>query len=138
MRAGEFVFVDSGAWIALALQLDPLHDRARLIWEDLSRSGAAVRTSIPVVLETFTFLERNARRDVALAWQASLGTLTRFSLVECSTVDLAHAWAYFRRRNLHGLSAVDAASFVIMTRLKIRHAFAFDHHFAAAGFSLVG
>ena len=29
MRAGEAVFVDSGAWIALALTRDPLHGRAR-------------------------------------------------------------------------------------------------------------
>lgn len=36
------------------------------------------------------------------------------------------------------LSAVDAVSFVLMRRERIRTAFAFDHHFAAAGFRLVG
>jgi hypothetical protein len=29
---------------------------------------AKLHTSVPVVIETFTFLERNADRDVALAW----------------------------------------------------------------------
>ena len=33
MRQGETVFVDSGAWIALALSRDPLHARAREQWE---------------------------------------------------------------------------------------------------------
>jgi hypothetical protein len=36
--------------------------------------GEAMRinTSVPVVLETFTFLDRNAARPVALAWKDSL------------------------------------------------------------------
>lgn len=36
------------------------------------------------------------------------------------------------------LSAVDATSFAIMEREGIRRAFAFDHHFAAVGFLMVG
>ena len=35
-------------------------------------------------------------------------------------------------------SAVDATSFVLMRRRQIKNAFAFDHHFASAGFQLVG
>lgn len=68
MRPGERVFVDSGAWIALALSRDPLHGRAREQWEALRSAGAKLHTSVPVVIETFTFLERNANRDVALVW----------------------------------------------------------------------
>jgi predicted nucleic acid-binding protein len=48
------------------------------------------------------------------------------------------AWAYFTRQDLHKLSGVDATSFVLMTRRRIRRAFAFDHHFAAVGFRMVG
>ena len=36
------------------------------------------------------------------------------------------------------LSAVDATSFVLMSHEKIRTAFTFDHHFATAGFHLIG
>lgn len=35
MREGEPVFVDTGAWIALALSRDPLHARAVELWESL-------------------------------------------------------------------------------------------------------
>jgi len=61
MRHGEAVFVDSGAWIALALSRDPLHSQAREQWDVLQRAGAKLHTSVPVVIETFTFLERNAK-----------------------------------------------------------------------------
>jgi predicted nucleic acid-binding protein len=55
----------------------------------------------------------------------------------CTAADVTAAWEYFRRADLHKLSAVDATSFVIMARHGISTAFAFDHHFATAGFRLV-
>ena len=45
---------------------------------------------------------------------------------------------YFERTDLHKLSAVDAVSFVLMAERRIRVAFAFDSHFATAGFRVVG
>ena len=50
---------------------------------------------------------------------------------------MEQSWEYFRRSNLYKLSAVDATSFVIMRRVRIRFAYTFDHHFAVAGFRLV-
>ena len=58
IRIGERAFVDSGAWIALAVARDPLHERARETWDELLRVGARLLTSTAVVLETFTYLDR--------------------------------------------------------------------------------
>lgn len=138
MRQGEAVFVDSGAWIALALSRDPLHAQAREQWDMLREAGAKLHTSVPVVIETFTFLERNAHRDVALAWKGSIYEPGMVKILACELRDLEQSWEYFRRADLHKLSAVDASSFVIMKRARIRLAFAFDHHFAVAGYRLVG
>jgi predicted nucleic acid-binding protein len=138
MRQGEAVFVDTGAWIALALTRDPLHERAVSLWEDVLTHGARLHTSVPVVLETFTFLERHDARDTALLWKDGLATVPRLKIQECTVADVERGWSYFRRKDLHRLSAVDATSFVLMTRAKIRIAFTFDHHFAAAGFRMVG
>ncbi len=137
MRQREAAFVDSGAWIALALSRDPLHLKAREQWEMLQGNGAKLNTSIPVVIETFTFLERNANRDVALAWKNSIYAPGTVKVLPCELRDLAQCWEYFRRSDLHKLSAVDATSFTIMKRARIRLAFAFDYHFAVAGFRLV-
>jgi predicted nucleic acid-binding protein len=137
-RREDGVFVDTGAWIALAITADPLFSRAEEAWSELLRTGARLYTSVPVVIETFTFLERNAARDVAIAWKDSLARIPFLKVLECGTRELASAWHYFERRDLHKLSAVDATSFVLMTRHKIRRVFAFDHHFAKVGFQLVG
>ena len=132
------VFVDTGAWIALALTADPHHARARESWSELSSHGTRLFTSVPVVLETFTFLDRNATRQVALAWSQTLSEVKFLKTLDCTTKDVAKAWTYFARRDFHKLSAVDATSFVLMTREKIRAAFTFDHHFATAGFQIIG
>jgi uncharacterized protein len=137
MRQAQAVFADSGAWIALALARDPLHAQAREQWERLQGAGARLHTSVPVVIETFTFLDRNANRDVALAWKESIYTPGVVKILACELRDLEHAWGYFRRADLHKLSAVDATSFAIMKRARIRMAYTFDHHFAAVGFRLV-
>jgi len=137
MRQGEAVFVDSGAWIALALSRDPLHPQAREQWDLLHGVGAKVHTSVPVVIETFTFLDRNANRDVAMTWKESIYKSGVAKILSCELRDLEQAWGYFRRADLHKLSAVDATSFAIMKRARIRLAYTFDHHFAAVGFRLV-
>jgi predicted nucleic acid-binding protein len=138
VRQAEHVFVDSGAWIALALSRDPLHDRARDTWHRLNAAGARLHTSVPVVLETFTFLERNAAREAAVAWKTSLAGVKRLQILPCTTKELDAAWQYFDRPDLHKLSATDAVSFVLMTQRKITKAFTFDAHFATAGFKIVG
>jgi predicted nucleic acid-binding protein len=137
MRQREAAFVDSGAWIALALSRDPLHSRALEQWNDLQRLGAKLHTSVPIVIESFTFLERNANRDVALAWKDAIYAPGTVKILPCELRGLEQAWPYFRRRDLHKLSAVDATSFAIMRRARIRVAFAFDHHFTMAGFRQV-
>lgn len=91
-------------------------------------------TSVSVVLETFTFLDRQTMRDVAIEWRHSLTTIPRLHVWPVTPRDLADAWVFFDRADLHKLSAVEAVGFVLMRRAKIRFAFAFDHHFATAGF----
>jgi predicted nucleic acid-binding protein len=121
----------------LALSRDPLHPQARDQWEALRSAAAKLHTSVPVVIETFTFLERNTNRDVAIAWKDSIYEPGTVKILPCTLADLEQSWDYFRRSELHKLSAVDATSFAIMARARIRLAFAFDRHFSVAGFRLV-
>ena len=137
IRAGERVFVDTGGWIALAERSDPYHERARRAWEMLSESGARIFTSVAVVLETFTFLDRRGSRELALRWRESLSTVGRFEVLGCGASDVDESWSYFDRKDLHKLSLVDAMTFVLMRRNRIRVALAFDTHFVVAGFRLV-
>lgn len=136
IRAGERVFVDTGAWIALAVVRDPMHERAKEIWRTLGEAGARPLSSVPVALETYTFLQRKIAPELAERWWRSLERVKFLEILECSPADLAAAMKQFARKDLHKLSVVDATSFVIMRKHKIRVAFAFDTHFAVAGYRL--
>ena len=138
MRQGEDVFVDTGAWIALALTRDPYHQAAVSHWQLLAESRAKLSTSIPVVIETFTFLQRNANLMVANLWRDRYASDIPVRLLECQARDLSESWSLFQQQKFHKLSAVDATSFTLMKRYKIRRAFSFDYHFAIAGFKPVG
>jgi len=72
------------------------------------------------------------------AWKASIYEPDVVEILACEPHDLQQSWQYFRRKELHKLSAVDATTFAIMKRARIRLAFAFDRHFSVAGFRLAG
>jgi predicted nucleic acid-binding protein len=74
---------------------------------------------------------------VALTWKESIYKPGIVNVLPCQLRDLEQSWEFFRRADLHKLSAVDATSFAIMRRTRIRLAYTFDHHFAVVGFRLV-
>lgn len=137
IKPGELVFVDTGAWIALAVLSDPLHERARRGWERVLESGGKVRTSVPVVLETFTYLDRKGSRALATQWRERLEEVPRFEIFSATAIDLSKAWEWLGRPQFNRLGLVDATSFVLMRKERIKWALAFDVHFATAGFRCV-
>ena len=59
----------------------------------------------------------------------------RFRAMPGMTDDLdADAWRWLRRHDERPYSYVDATSFALMRKLRLRQALAFDGDFAAAGF----
>ena len=136
IRAGERVFVDTGAWIALAIASDSFHERARSAWSALERSGARLFTSTAVVLETFTYLDRKGSRELATRWLDAIEHVKPLTILDFTGSDVRSARRHLERRDLHKLGLVDAISFFLMQRQRIRVAFAFDTHFAMAGFRL--
>lgn len=137
IKSGEKVFVDTGAWIALAVVADPLHERALAAWREVLSSGAKLRTSVPVVLETFTYLDRKGSRGLATQWRERLDEVPRFEIYSATAADLVSAWGWLARPQFNRLGLVDATSFVLMRREHIKLALAFDVHFATAGFRCV-
>ena len=103
----------------------------------LLEAGARPFVSVPVLLESFTFLQRKVSQEVAARWWDSLDEVKFLERIECEPSELRAAMKFFARRDLHKLSLVDATSFVLMKKHKLRAAFAFDTHFSTAGFRLV-
>lgn len=124
-------FVDTSYWVALQAARDDHHREAASLWRD--RRDPLVTTN-NVLGETWTFLRRAGNHRLATGFLDRALTL-RFLVIHHIDERLeAEAWRWLRRRDEREYSFVDATSFAIMRRLRIREALAFGGDFAAAGF----
>jgi predicted nucleic acid-binding protein len=128
------VFVDTGAWFAVQATDDAEHALARTTLPLLFDRCRSLVTSNAVVGETYTLLRltrgyREAKRFLEkLAHSRKLERIFVTEAIENQAYDL------LERFSDHPFSFVDATSFALMRQHRIRHAFAFDSHFATAGF----
>lgn len=124
------IFVDTGAWFAVAVRDDPDHGEA-MRW--LRTNHSPLVTTDYIVAETATLLRmrdktpRGHRLATRVATSLPRGEATLLEKV--TEEDLERALSVFRTYRDHLFSFVDCASFVVMERLGIQVAFAFDRHF---------
>jgi hypothetical protein len=128
------VFVDTGAWFAIQVTDDTHHRTASAALPILIDASQSLVTSNLVMGETYTLLRicsgyREARRFLETIGKSSrLERLFITEDLERRAYEILHQYAD------HPFSFVDATSFALMRQQRIRHAFAFDSHFATAGF----
>lgn len=128
------VFVDTGGFFALAVTDDDNHDRARSLFEQAHSEGWRLVTTNAVVTETYALFLARARdgRTKAIEFLDALGKAgVRTERVRAR--DEAGAVALVRAHRDKTYSLCDAQSFVLMGRLRIREAIAFDRHFREYG-----
>jgi predicted nucleic acid-binding protein len=128
------VFVDTGGFVALVVPQDANHPRARELFEQSEADRWVLNTSNTVVVETYSALLARARdrRNAALKFIDSLsGTAIKVERVRLK--DEVRALDLVRKHKDKLYSLCDAQSFVVMERLGIREAIAFDRHFRDYG-----
>jgi uncharacterized protein len=124
------IFVDTGAWFASIVPTDSDHESATR-W--LSQNAEPLLTTDYVVDETLTLLQRRGEisRARMMGEQFFNGALaTIYYLTEA---DIAQAWETFRRFADKEWSFTDCTSKIVIEKLKLKHAFAFDQHFRQFG-----
>jgi predicted nucleic acid-binding protein len=84
--------------------------------------------------ETWTYLRRRAGHASAVDFLDAVERSPRLRIVHVATELEDDALRWLRRHDEREYSFVDATSFAVMRSLRIRHVFAFDGDFSAAGF----
>jgi predicted nucleic acid-binding protein len=131
------VFVDTGAWYALQVSDDEWHAGAVAALRELVASRHPLVTTNQVVGETYTLLRVTCGHAVAVTFLDRLEESRRVERVFVTTELESRAYRLLRQYADQDFSFVDATSFAVMRVERIRHAFAFDQHFAAAGFTRI-
>lgn len=124
-------FADTSFWYAYQERRDVRHEVARAI---VRRGVGRVLTTNHVVGETWTLLRRRAGHNQAVGFLDRLAHLPEIETVHVDEEVEDEAWRWLRSRSEREFSFVDATSFAIMRRRRIREALAFDGDFNAAGF----
>lgn len=124
-------FVDTSFWVALFFARDNHHADARVLWDQ--RRGALLTTN-HILGETWTFLRRRRSHTDALRAVEAIRASRSVSLIRVRQDIEDDAWDWLRRHDDREYSFVDASSFAVMHRRRLRDAFAFDGDFTAAGF----
>lgn len=124
-------FVDTSFWIALMSARDRNHADARA----LAEAGLGpLLTSNHVLGETWTFVRRRHGHDQAVAAVRRLRDVPSLTILHADAEVEDDAWRWLARRDEREYSFVDATSFAVMRRRRMREALAFDGDFSAAGF----
>ena len=124
-------FADTSFWFGLQERRDARHEAARAI---VKRGVGKVVTTNHVIGETWTLLRRRSGHEAAVGFLDRLLTLPDVQIVHVDEPTEAEAWRWLRARSEREYSFVDATSFAVMRRRRIREALAFDGDFNAAGF----
>ena len=125
-------FVDTSFWIAEAIARDSRNADAVALADRL-RDAPAVTSNL-VLGEVWTLLSNRLGHFHAVRWLDRFGNEVAVCIERVDAELEAEAWEWLRRRDERPYSFVDATSFALMRKLRIREALAFDGDFAAAGF----
>lgn len=131
------IFVDTGAWIALNDRGDQYHSAAVGHYQQLLRDRRPLVTTNLVIAEAYITIRRAGGYQPAIRFLDSLRQSSRLTRIYSDVALEAEAEKILRRYADHDFSLADAVSFVVMQQRGITEAFAFDRHFATAGFVVV-
>ena len=115
---------------ALRLRRDANHPVAVRLWTP----GSPILTTNQVVGETWTFLRRRDGHPAAVAFLDAVESTDWLTVVHVAEAIEREARVWLRRHDERVYSFVDATSFAVMRRERLREALAFDGDFSAAGF----
>ena len=124
------IFVDTGAWFARFVPTDPDHPAAK-VW--LDRNTSPLITTDYIVDELLTLLKVRGEYQRALEIGPNLFGAAVCDLEWVTPADVDEAWRVFSSYHDKEWSFTDCVSRVVMQRLGITTAFAFDKHFREFG-----
>ena len=126
------VFVDNSGFLGLLVAQDACHDRARALFEQAKSERWPLVTTNAVMFESYSLVRTRDRRRSAIS---SLDVVERdqIRVERVRKRDEGQAIALVRAHEDKTYSLCGARSFVVMERLRISEAIAFDRHLREYG-----
>ena len=130
----ENVFIDTGAWVALADRDDDCHRQAASVYPSLLKSCKALVTSNLVVAEAYVLLLHALGHTEAVSFLEKIHASPRILKIYSNEEIESNAKDILMKYTDQDFCYTDAVSFSIMRMQRIEKVFCFDKHFLTAGF----
>ena len=135
----SLVFVDTGAWLALAVRRDQYHDAAASYYNRLSDNRTRLLTTNYVLLETYTRIRYDDGHRQAVQFYRIIERAQTQGILQVQWVSRQiheTAWGIFERFDDQLFSLVDCTSFAVAREADVHCVFGFDRGFSTMGFLL--
>ncbi len=133
----DTLFVDTGAWYALADSSDKYHKDASILFPKLLKKLHHLTTTNLVIAETYTLIRRSIGHQPSIDFLQNIQASPRVAKIYSDSSLEKTAEEILRKYEDQDFSYTDAVSFAVMKHYEILKAFSFDQHFSIAGFTLV-
>lgn len=127
------IFIDTGAFIAIAVENDKHHRAAKEFYYQIKNSGGKFITTNFVICETINYLRIKISHHVAVFFRENIYKSSIMEVVALSFSMEDAAFQIFKKYNDKDFSFTDCTSFSVMKSKKLSRAFAFDRHFEQYG-----
>lgn len=136
-RSGDWLFVDTSAFIALYDASDRHHEAAKDFFtpDRIRALGVQLVTTNFVFAEVYAYFCRDHGDAITVGRYIRESKILRY--LRPDPADEEAAWKLAQEYHDKDFSFVDCLSFVIMSRLGCRKAFTFDSHFRQMGLQML-
>lgn len=134
MTAGAPYFADTAFWIALSLQGDQFHQRARNWQARIQRTATRIVTTEAVLWEWMNALSGQSTRAFAARGYRAIQLDSRIDVVGWDAASNEQAIRLYESRPDKDWSLTDCLSFTVMADRRLSQALTSDRHFAQAGY----
>jgi predicted nucleic acid-binding protein len=128
------LFIDTGAFYALADRTDPAHKRARTFFEECN--STLIATDF-IFAETMSLITKRLSKKIAVSIGEGIRGSQRFRFEETTPDVREQAWRLFSGHRDKDYDLIDCISFLTMESLGMQDVFGFDRHFVQYGFRLL-
>ncbi|PID81804.1 hypothetical protein CSB20_01115 [bacterium DOLZORAL124_64_63] len=125
------IFVDTSFWVAYRDERDANHARAKMIMAELCRARASLVITGHIFAETHAYFVRSVPKREQVIRDLLDNPVVSVMETDYRDRELALKWLGDYRDK--AWSYVDALSFALIARMKIRAAVSFDQHFGQPG-----
>jgi len=128
------IFVDTGAWFAIANKNDQFHRKASDQLKRFVDDRTILITTNLVVHETAMLLSRKLSKEAASRFLQTVYNDDDVEVIHCNEAMEKEAYGIFHHYAEQDFSIADCVSFVMMKELGVRRVFSFDKHFKTMRF----